>query len=53
MTELATGLTKHQTWKGGEAVVNEVHVMSSELKPSGPIYAVLSRGKLDMESNPL
>ena len=35
MTQLAAALTKHQTWKAGEAVVSEVHVMSSELKPTG------------------
>jgi 2'-5' RNA ligase len=46
VTHLAASLTKHQTWSAGEATVNEVHVMSSELKPSGPVYAVLSRGKL-------
>ena len=43
---LAQALTKHQTWKAGDTVVNEVHVMSSELTPHGPTYAVLSRAKL-------
>ena len=44
--ELAAILTKHQAWNGGEATAQEVLVMSSELTPQGPIYAVLSRGKL-------
>lgn len=50
LTQLAAALTKHQTWKAGEAVIQTVHVMSSELKSSGPVYAVLSRGKLAPES---
>ena len=33
-------------WKGGEIIVTEVLVMSSELTPKGPIYTVLSRAKL-------
>lgn len=45
-TRLAASLTKHQTWSAGESAVNEVQVMSSELKPAGPVYAVLSRAKL-------
>jgi RNA 2',3'-cyclic 3'-phosphodiesterase len=49
MTDLAAALTKHQSWNGGEAVIGEVHVMSSELKASGPIYAVLSRAKFSGE----
>jgi 2'-5' RNA ligase len=43
---LGAALTKHQTWKAGEIAVQEVHVMSSELTPQGPTYAVLSRAKL-------
>ena len=46
MTHLAAALTKHQTWKAGETRVEEVHVMSSDLTPSGPVYAILSRGKM-------
>ena len=42
---LAGVLTKHQTWQAGDATVNEVHVMSSELMPQGPTYAVLSRAR--------
>lgn len=44
--ELTKGLTKYAGWKGGETPVGEILVMSSELKPSGPVYAVLSRAKL-------
>ncbi len=39
-------LAKYQAWKAGDAHVREVHVMSSELTPSGPVYTVLSRAKL-------
>jgi len=42
----AQALTKYQAWKAGDAVVGEVHVMSSELTPQGPNYSVLSRAKL-------
>jgi 2'-5' RNA ligase len=44
--ELTKALTKYAAWTAGETVMSEVHVMSSELKPSGPIYTVLSRAKL-------
>lgn len=43
---LAAALAKQAGWKGGDTTVSEVLVMSSELTPSGPIYAILSRGKL-------
>ncbi len=43
---LAAELTRHAGWKGGRTVVREVLVMSSELTPQGPVYTVLSRGKL-------
>ena len=42
----AQALTKHQTWKAGDVAVPDIHVMSSELTPQGPNYAVLSRAKL-------
>jgi RNA 2',3'-cyclic 3'-phosphodiesterase len=42
-------LAKEQAWKAGETMVREVHVMGSELTPQGPIYSVLSRGKLRAE----
>jgi 2'-5' RNA ligase len=45
-TELGTVLAKYADWKGGETTVKEIHVMSSELMPRGPIYTVLSRAKL-------
>ncbi len=43
---LAQALTTHETWKAGDTAVHEIHVMSSELTPQGPTYAVLSRAKL-------
>ncbi len=43
---LATALTRHANWKGGEEEVSEVEVLSSELQPQGPLYVVLSRAKL-------
>jgi 2'-5' RNA ligase len=44
---LSTALAKAAGWKGGETQVSEVLVLSSELTPEGPIYTVLSRGRLD------
>jgi 2'-5' RNA ligase len=46
---LGKAITKYAAWKGGETAVGEVHVMSSELKPDGPIYAVMSRARLGGE----
>lgn len=43
---LATALRANAAWQGGEVDVGEVLVMSSELGPTGPTYAVLSRSKL-------
>jgi 2'-5' RNA ligase len=43
---LAQALAKQAGWDGGEIDVREVLVMSSELRPQGPVYTVLSRGKL-------
>ena len=43
---LAEELQRQLGWRAGEAEVREVVVMSSELRPEGPVYAVLSRGKL-------
>ena len=43
---LAAALPKYADWNGGSAVVEEVRVMSSELRPAGPHYTVLSRAKL-------
>lgn len=42
----AEALAKRQSWKAGDVVVRDVHVMSSELTPQGPSYSVLSRAKL-------
>lgn len=44
--KLAPALAKNTGWVGGETLVREVLVMGSELKPEGPVYTVLSRGKL-------
>jgi RNA 2',3'-cyclic 3'-phosphodiesterase len=44
--ELAAALTKHAAWTAGETKVVEILVMGSELKPEGPLYTVLSRGRL-------
>jgi 2'-5' RNA ligase len=43
---LAAALARQAKWRGGETVVREVCVFSSELRPEGPIYTVLSRAKL-------
>lgn len=45
-TDLSASIAKRADWKGGEIMVTEIHVMSSELRPQGPIYTVLSRAKL-------
>lgn len=44
--QLARALPKFQKWRGGETTVKEVHVMSSELTPKGPLYTILARSKL-------
>jgi 2'-5' RNA ligase len=44
--ELATALARRADWHGGQVRVREVLVMSSELRPEGPSYTVLGRGKL-------
>jgi 2'-5' RNA ligase len=44
---LAQALARQAGWKGGDMMVSEVLVMSSELTPQGPVYTVMSRGKLD------
>ncbi len=44
--QLAAALAKQVGWKGGEILVRELHVMSSQLTPQGPVYTVLSRAKL-------
>lgn len=44
--ELTKALAQHAAWKGGEMTVQEIHVMGSELTPTGPLYTVLGRAKL-------
>jgi len=44
--KLAVALAKHAGWKSGDTIVSEVHVMSSQLGPKGPLYTVLSRARL-------
>jgi 2'-5' RNA ligase len=43
---LAAALAKQARWRGGVTDVREVRVLSSELRPEGPLYTVLSRAKL-------
>jgi RNA 2',3'-cyclic 3'-phosphodiesterase len=43
---LPAALLKQQRFVAGECEVGEVAVMSSELRAEGPVYAMLSRGKL-------
>jgi 2'-5' RNA ligase len=43
---LAAALAKQAGWQGGEVEVQEILVMSSELRPQGPVYTVLSRARL-------
>jgi 2'-5' RNA ligase len=44
--DLSGVLPKFAKWTGGSVEVEEVLVMSSELRPEGPTYTVLSRGRL-------
>jgi 2'-5' RNA ligase len=44
--KLAAALAKQAGWQGGETTVRELLVLSSELRPQGPMYTVLSRAKL-------
>src|SRR5262249_29245539 len=43
---LSAALEKQQGFAAGEFEVREVAVMSSELRPEGPVYAVMSRAAL-------
>jgi 2'-5' RNA ligase len=43
---VAAALARAHDWHGGTVEVREIHVLSSQLTPQGPIYAVLSRAKL-------
>ena len=44
--DLVTALLKLPDWRAGEVRATEVHVLSSELTPKGPVYSVLSRVSL-------
>ena len=44
--QLASALARRADWQGGRVRVGEVLVMSSELRPEGPTYTILGRGKL-------
>lgn len=43
---LAGVVQQFSNWQGGQSQVREVLVMSSQLRPDGPEYTVLSRAKL-------
>lgn len=43
--QLARVLPQYQSWRGGDGLIREVLVMSSELTSKGPQYTVLARGK--------
>lgn len=47
---LARALSKQAGWQGGTIDVRAVHVLSSELRPDGPMYTVLSRARLGQPS---
>ena len=49
---LAAALAHHAGWHGGTALVREVHVLSSQLTPQGPIYGILSRAHLRVPGRP-
>jgi 2'-5' RNA ligase len=43
---LAAAIARHAAWQAGGADVREVLVLSSELRPEGPVYTALSRAPL-------
>jgi 2'-5' RNA ligase len=43
---LAAAIKQFEGWQGGQSHVDEVLVMSSELRPQGPEYTVLCRAGL-------
>src|SRR5262249_7803851 len=45
-SELRTMIASQSDWLGGKQMVREAHVLTSELRSSGPTYTVLSREKL-------
>jgi 2'-5' RNA ligase len=47
---LAGELDRQIGWRGGECEVSDVVVLSSELRPEGPVYTVLSRAPLRRSS---
>jgi 2'-5' RNA ligase len=47
--QLAAALRKYADWRAGDVAVREVLVLSSELTPKGPVYTMLSRGRLSKE----
>ena len=49
---LVPELTKYRAWEGGETEVTEVVVFSSELRQTGPEYAVIGRGRLKGRRKP-
>lgn len=44
--KLAGELPKHLAWPGGQTMVDEVLVMSSDLRRGGPEYVVMGRARL-------
>mgnify|MGYP000172402557 CR=1 FL=1 len=48
--QLRETLDGHVDWKGGQQIVSEIHVMSSELTREGPLYTVVSRERLRGEA---
>jgi 2'-5' RNA ligase len=46
--QLAAVVQQFAKWQGGQTQVREVLVMSSQLRPDGPEYTVLSRARLQV-----
>jgi 2'-5' RNA ligase len=46
LPQLIAALEKKRDFKAGEVSIREVLVMSSDLSSKGPVYTVMSRGKL-------
>ncbi|MFL5340787.1 MAG: RNA 2',3'-cyclic phosphodiesterase [Gemmataceae bacterium] len=44
---MRTTLNKHATWQGGQQLVREIQVLSSEFSGDTPVYTILSRCPLE------
>jgi 2'-5' RNA ligase len=48
----AEAVEQQKGWRGGELLVEEILVFSSQLGPDGPTYTIMGRGELSADSSP-